>query len=123
MYILRKGLLKHQEHWLLAPKKVTMLARLATTVSGIFLTIYGVVAAISPLPLGVPLIILGHLLIAAANPAARPLVLHLRRRWQWFDYLVRKASRRSPARFQETFEETDPANHPIRDKDDSKKPD
>ncbi len=89
-----------------------MLARLATTLAGAVLMIYGVIAAISPLPLGVVMIPLGLVMIAAANPAARPLILSMRRHWRWFDFLVRKAARRSPPRFHETIEETDPATHP-----------
>ncbi|MAW80953.1 MAG: hypothetical protein CMI63_12005 [Parvularcula sp.] len=89
-----------------------VIARLATTLTGILLMIYGLIAAFSPLPLGAPLVILGLIMIAAANPAARPFILALRRRWRWFDFLVRKAARHSPKRYHETFEETDPANHP-----------
>ena len=86
-----------------------MISRLATTITAVILIVYGVIAAVSPLPLGIPLVALGLIMIAAANPAARPMILSMRRRWRWFDYLVRKAARHSPARFQETFEETDPA--------------
>ncbi|MEO1137143.1 MAG: hypothetical protein AAFW68_11160 [Pseudomonadota bacterium] len=85
-----------------------MIARFVTTIVGIVILVYGVIAAISPLPLGLPLIVLGLLMIAAANPAARPLIRAMRRRWKWFDFLVRKAARHSPKRFQETIEETDP---------------
>lgn len=96
-----------------------MLARLATTISGIVLLVYGLIAALSPLPLGAPLAVLGLLMIAAANPAARPLVLRMRRRWRWFDFLVRKAAHRSPPRYRDAFEETDPAKHPREDRSDA----
>ncbi|MEZ5892318.1 MAG: hypothetical protein R3C58_04130 [Parvularculaceae bacterium] len=89
-----------------------MLARLATTITGIILIVYGVIAAVSPLPLGIPLIALGLIMVAAANPAARPLILKMRRKWRWFDRMVRLAARRSPPRYRETFEDTDPATHP-----------
>lgn len=89
-----------------------MIARIATTLAGIVLIVYGVIAAISPLPLGLPLIALGLIMVAAANPAARPLILSMRRRWRWFDRLVRFAAHRSPPRYKETFEETDPETHP-----------
>lgn len=85
-----------------------MIARIATTIAGAVLVFYGVIAAISPLPLGIPLIILGLIMIAAVNPAARPLILRMRRKWHWFDILVRQAARRSPKRFRETFTDTDP---------------
>jgi len=81
-------------------------------VAGAILILYGIIAAISPLPLGVPLIIIGMIMIAAANPAARPIILKMRRRWRWFDRMVRLAARRSPPRYQETFEDTDPVTHP-----------
>ncbi|MCK5745582.1 MAG: hypothetical protein KAH44_05170 [Oricola sp.] len=89
-----------------------MLARAATTIAGVLLVLYGVIAAISPLPLGLPLIALGLIMVAAANPAARPLILWMRRRWRWFDKLVRLAAHRSPRRFHEAFDDTDPKTHP-----------
>lgn len=89
-----------------------MLARAATTIAGVLVVLYGVIAALSPLPLGLPLIPLGLIMIAAANPAARPMILWMRRRWRWFDKLVRFAARRSPKRFRETFDETDPQADP-----------
>ena len=88
-----------------------MIARIAITIAAVLLAIYGVIAAISPLPLGVPLVVLALVMIATVNPAARPLILWMRRRWKWFDYLVRKAAKRSPARFKETFKDTDPTSH------------
>ncbi len=88
-----------------------MIARIVTTLVGIILILYGVIAAISPLPLGVPLVVLGLIMIAAANPAARPLIRSMRRKWRWFDFLVRKIASSSPKRFQETIEETDPEEH------------
>lgn len=85
-----------------------MIARIATTLSGIVLIIYGAIAAISPLPLGVPLIVLGLIMIAGANPAARPLIRWMREKWRWFDYLVAQLARRSPRRFKNVIDETDP---------------
>ena len=86
-----------------------MIARLATTLSGIVLIVYGVIAAISPLPLGVPLVVLGLIMIAGANPAARPMIRWMREHWRWFDFLVTQLARRSPRRFKEVLEETKPA--------------
>lgn len=86
-----------------------MIARFATTLVGIVLIIYGVLAAISPLPLGVPLVVVGLLMVAGANPQARPLVRRLRARWRWFDKLVRLAARRSPERFGDIDKKTEPA--------------
>lgn len=85
-----------------------MIARITTTFVGVILIIYGVIAAVSPLPLGVVLIAVGFIMIAGANPAARPLIRRMRGRWRWFDKLVRLAAHRSPPRFKEVIEETDP---------------
>ncbi len=85
-----------------------MISRLLTSLIGVVLLIYGVIAAISPLPLGLPLVVLGLIMIAAANPAARPLIRRMRRKWRWFDFLVRKVGRGAPERFHATIDETDP---------------
>lgn len=86
-----------------------MIARIATTVVGVLVIVYGVIAVVSPLPLGFAMIPLGLIMIAAANPAARPLIRRMRRKWRWFDGLVRKAAHHSPPRFRSTIAETDPA--------------
>ncbi|MHA7873089.1 MAG: hypothetical protein ACX939_12120 [Hyphococcus sp.] len=85
-----------------------MLSRALASLIGAVLVVYGVIAAISPLPLGVPLIVLGLLVFAGANPAARPLIRRLRRRWSWFDALVKQIGKRSPARFEDLVGETEP---------------
>lgn len=85
-----------------------MLSRIIATLIGVALLIYGVLAAISPLPLGVPLIIFGLLLIAAANPFARPVIRRLRRRFRWFDAIVRTLGRTGPERIRSVVEETHP---------------
>ena len=71
-------------------------ARIATSLLGLALFVYGMIAAFSPLPAGAPLVILGVLMIAAANPAARPVIRRIRRRWRWFDRLVRLVASRAP---------------------------
>lgn len=96
-----------------------MIARIITTFVGIIFIIYGAIAAVSPLPLGVVLIAVGLIMIAGANPAARPLIRRMRKKWRWFDKLVRLAARRSPEQFKEVIEETDPEA----DKDDGEESD
>ncbi len=86
-----------------------MIARIATTVAGLVLIIYGVIAAISPLPLGVPLVILGLFMIAGANPAFRPVIRYVRRNWRWFDKLVRMIAPRARGAVRTVIAETDPA--------------
>ncbi len=83
-------------------------ARVLTSIVGLALFIYGLIASFSPLPAGAPLVILGVLLIAAANPAARPYIRRMRRRWRWFDALVRVVARRGPASVRDVEAETAP---------------
>ena len=85
-----------------------MIARIAASVVGFVLVVYGVVAAISPLPVGVPLAVLGLLMIAGANPWARPLIRRMRARWRWFDRLVALAGKHAPQRLRSTVEATEP---------------
>lgn len=83
-------------------------ARVATSLLGLFCVVYGAIAAISPLPAGAPLVIFGVLLLALANPRARPFVRRLRRRFRWFDRLVRMIAGRSRGEMKAMIEETDP---------------
>lgn len=83
-------------------------ARVATTLAGAVLFIYGLIASFSPLPAGAPLVILGVLMIAAANPAARPFIRRLRRRWRWFDALVRIVAKGAPQTVKTVVTETAP---------------
>jgi hypothetical protein len=83
-------------------------ARVAASLTGFVLLVYGLVAAFSPLPAGAPLVVLGALMIAAANPAARPFIRRLRRRWRWFDALVRTVAAKGPAQIKSVESETSP---------------
>jgi len=85
-------------------------ARIATSLIGFALFVYGMIASFSPLPAGAPLVIFGILLIAAANPAARPFIRRMRRRWRWFDRLVRLVAKRAPASVRTVETETAPRN-------------
>ncbi|MEE2691608.1 MAG: hypothetical protein VX640_08720 [Pseudomonadota bacterium] len=85
-----------------------MISRIATSLVGLLLMVYGVIAAISPLPAGVLLIVLGAFLIALANPAARPLIRRLRERWGWFDRLTLVLGKRAPEKMKSVIEETAP---------------
>ena len=96
-----------------------MIARIITTLIAIILIIYGVIAAISPLPLGVPLVVLGLIMIAGAVPAARPVIRHFRERWRWFDIIVEEIEKRSSGRFKDVFDDIEPEEHPAP----AKKPD
>ncbi len=83
-------------------------ARLATSLVGFALFIYGLIAAFSPLPAGAPLVILGVLMIAAANPAARPVIRRMRKRWRWFDRLVKLVGQRGSVSIRSVEAETAP---------------
>ncbi|MFZ5619110.1 MAG: hypothetical protein ACOZAA_17495 [Pseudomonadota bacterium] len=81
---------------------------MATSLVGAALFVYGLIASFSPLPAGAPLVILGLLMIAAANPAARPFIRRMRKRWRWFDRLVRFVGKRGPPGVQSVTAETTP---------------
>ncbi len=84
-------------------------SRVLVSIAGAALFLYGVIAALSPLPLGVPLMVLGFLMIAGAIPATRPLLKRMRRKWPWFNGLVREISKRMPDRFGALQKQTDPS--------------
>ncbi|MCA8888819.1 MAG: hypothetical protein KDA46_08330 [Parvularculaceae bacterium] len=85
-----------------------MIARIVTTLIGVVFIVYGVIAAVSPLPAGVVLVFVGVLMIAGANPAARPFIRRARARWRWFDRLVRLAGKHGPRDVRRVAEETTP---------------
>ncbi len=85
-----------------------MIARIVTTLIGLVLFIYGILAFLTPLPIGAPLAVIGFFMIAAANPALRPVIRWMRSRWRWFDKLVRFAAPRASKSVKEVIEETEP---------------
>jgi len=85
-----------------------LISRALASFVGAVLFLYGVVAAISPLPFGLPLMVLGFLIFAGANPFARPLLRRIRQRWRWFDVLVRQVGKKSSGRFRDVMEDTAP---------------
>ena len=85
-----------------------MIARLVTTLVGIAFFVYGIVAFLSPLPVGAPLAVLGLFMIAGANPAFRPVIRAMRRRWGWFDKLVLLIAPRAKGVVKTVIAETDP---------------
>lgn len=87
-----------------------MIRRIVTSLIGAVLIVYGIIAAISPLPAGVPLIVLGIIMIALANPAARPFVRRMRRKWRWFDRLVLALGRHGPVGVRTVVEATEPGD-------------
>lgn len=90
------------------PNLRAIAVRIATTVTGIVFMIYGIIAFLSPLPLGAPLIIVGFFMIAVANPAFRPVIVRIRRRWRWFNKLVLKIAPRTSPAVRHVIDETTP---------------
>lgn len=88
--------------------KGPMLSRLATSIAGVLLIVYGVIAGVSPLPAGVVCVVFGFLMIAAANPRARPAVRRLRRRWPWFNAMVKALGRKGPVAIRAVAADTNP---------------
>jgi archaellum biogenesis protein FlaJ (TadC family) len=88
-----------------------MIARIVTSLIGFVLIVYGIIAAVSPLPAGVILAIVGMLMIAGANPAARPIIRKARRRWRWFDVLVRTVGKHGPPHVRRVAEATSPEHN------------
>lgn len=93
-----------------AAKARTIATRIITSLFGLVCAAYGLIAAVSPLPAGAPLVIVGVLLIALANPRARPLVRRLRRRIPLFDRLVRAFAPHAGRDLKALVDETDPAS-------------
>lgn len=91
-----------------------MLGRIGATIAGTVLMIYGVIAGLSPLPAGAPLVILGLLMIAGANPAARPVIVRMRRRWKLFNRLVRIVGKRAPRHIAKVAHATEPHPHEVK---------
>ena len=86
----------------------TIMARVLISLVGLLFVIYGAIAFVSPLPAGAPLVALGILMLALANPRARPMVRRLRRRFGWFDGLVRIVGGRTRGALKSVIEETAP---------------
>ena len=86
-----------------------MLSRLTMSVTGFLMIVYGLVAAFSPLPAGAVFCVFGLMFIAAANPAARPAIRRLRRRWPWFNALVKTFGKAGPKPVRDALGETDPS--------------
>ena len=72
------------------------------------LIVIGVVTSISPVPFGFVLVVIGVIVLALADPRARPVLRWLRRRWPWLNRRLRGAQAKAPTAIAEPLEETDP---------------
>ncbi len=79
--------------------------RIAVAVFAVILIVVGAMTAISPIPFGLPLVVLGFVLLATSSPAT---LRWMRRRWGWLDRRFRWLQERAPARMRERLRRTDP---------------
>ena len=86
--------------------------RLGAALIAIVLIVVGVLTSISPVPLGFVLVLVGIVVLALADPHARPMLRWLRRRWPWLDRRLRGAQKKAPTAIAEPLEETDPTHDP-----------
>ena len=84
------------------------IARFIISLLAIALIVVGVVLTISPIPLGILLVLFGVIILALANPYARPLLKWIRSKWPWFNKSIRSAQQHSPDIISEPLKETDP---------------
>ena len=60
-----------------------MLSRIAMSFAGAIVFLYGLLAALSPLPFGAPLVFVGLIMIVSVNPSLKPRMRRLRSRYHW----------------------------------------
>jgi len=65
----------------------------------------GVLTAITPVPFGLPLILIGFLLLATVSPAT---LRFIRRRWGWLDDRLRWLQRKLPRSITRSLRRSDP---------------
>ncbi len=78
----------------------------------IVLILIGMVTAITPVPLGLPLIFVGFLLLATISPAT---LRFIRRRWGWLDRRLKWLQRKLPRWMTRSLRKSDP--HPDKDEE------
>ena len=85
-----------------------MLSRIAMSFAGAIVFLYGLLAALSPLPFGAPLVFVGLIMIVSVNPSLKPRMRRLRSRYHWFDVLVRKTAKTGLKRAEDVERDTAP---------------
>ncbi|MEO1251492.1 MAG: hypothetical protein AAFW81_03995 [Pseudomonadota bacterium] len=81
------------------------LFRLAVGVFALLMIIAGAATAVTPIPFGLPLVILGFLLLATASPA---MLKWLRTRWRWLNRRLLWLEKKLPRWMTGPLRRTDP---------------
>lgn len=74
---------------------------------GIILIIIGLITAITPVPLGLPLALVGVVMLAGGAPA---MLRWIRKRWKWLDTKLRALEKRLPRWMARKLRDSDPAS-------------
>lgn len=81
------------------------LFRLAISFFALCMIFFGVITAISPIPIGLPLVIIGFALLATASPNS---LKWWRRRWGWLDRRLVWMQEHLPRRTARALRRSDP---------------
>lgn len=79
--------------------------RTLVAIFAVIMIVVGLATAVTPIPFGLPLVILGFFLFASAAPAV---LRKLRRRWRWLDRRLRWLERKLPRWMTRALRDTDP---------------
>ncbi|MCI5047053.1 MAG: hypothetical protein MRY59_06105 [Aquisalinus sp.] len=85
-----------------------LIVRFLISLLAIAMIVVGTVLMVSPVPLGILIILLGVLILVMANPHARPMLKWIRHRWPWFSERVRDLEEHAPSGVAGPLRETDP---------------
>ena len=80
----------------------------------------GMITAITPIPFGLPLVLIGFLLLATVSPAT---LRFIRRRWRWLDQRLKWLQKKLPRWMTRSLRKSDPDGDDERDGDGAAKAD
>lgn len=75
------------------------------TIFALILILVGIVTAITPIPFGLPLILIGFLMLATISPAT---LRFIRRRWGWLDRRLKWLQKKLPRWMTRSLRKSDP---------------
>ena len=75
------------------------------TIFALILILVGLVTAITPIPFGLPLVLIGFLMLATISPAT---LRFIRRRWGWLDRRLRWLQKKLPKSMTRSLKRSDP---------------
>jgi hypothetical protein len=87
-----------------------LVVRFALSLFAIALITIGVATSISPIPFGFVLVIIGIIILALADPHARPLLRWIRSHWPWLNRRLHEAQANSPEMVSQPLRETEPGS-------------